>query len=393
MFALLAQRNFCLLWIAHTISILGDYVFFIAITFWVYQQTGSALATGLVLISSTIPLILFAPLAGMVVDRWDRRSIMFAAESARAVLFLALLGADIVEPHVLWPIYIVGFLQSALAAFFWPARTAMLPQMISPQALLAANALYAVSDSAVRIVAPSLSALALLHLGPGGVVSIDAVSFIISAGCVCLLKATTGQTIKTVPALRTASSSTPGLFFLGSIVAYVAGTLSILFPIFVQTTLSAGPLVYGWMLTAQAIGEGAMSLLLGRMRARGPQWKVIGFVSVCFVVGGLVLMLVVPLHTVVFTVLLNLVFGVTTAGIMVQLLTCLQECVADEFLGATLARYTAVQAFARVGGMAVAGAAIAHVGLTWLLVFDGGLYLLGSALTWIFLNPVVGRTQ
>ena len=73
MFALLAQRDVFRLWTAHTISILGDYVFFIAITFWIYEQTGSATATGAVLITSTVPLSLFAPLAGMLIDRWHIR--------------------------------------------------------------------------------------------------------------------------------------------------------------------------------------------------------------------------------------------------------------------------------------------------------------------------------
>src|SRR5215831_16629726 len=210
MFALLSQRNFFLLWVAHTISILGDYVFFIAITFWVYEQTGSALATGAVLISSAIPIILFAPLAGRIVDRWDRRGIMLAAESARALLFLGLLGAIILWPHLLWPIYVVAFLQTALAAFFWPARSALIPQMIEPPSLLAANALYLVSDCGVRIVAPSLSALALLHLGPVGVVAFDAITFVISAGSVFLLATIPLKQIKAVSALRTNPS--PAIF-------------------------------------------------------------------------------------------------------------------------------------------------------------------------------------
>ncbi len=151
MFALLAQRNFFLLWVAHTISIVGDYVFFIAITFWIYEQTGSALATGLTLIASTIPNILFAPLAGILADRWKHRSIMVMAESARAVLFLGLLCILLVQPHSVWPIYVVGFVQSALAAFFWSARRALLPRLIEAPTLLAGNALYMVSDSGVRV--------------------------------------------------------------------------------------------------------------------------------------------------------------------------------------------------------------------------------------------------
>ena len=128
MLALLSQRNFCLLWVAHTISIVGDYVFFIAITFWIYEQTSSASATGAVLITSTLPALIFAPLVGVVVDRWPRRGIMLVAESARAGLFLALLGAVMLRPEMIWPIYVAGFAQSALAAFFWPARSAMRPR-------------------------------------------------------------------------------------------------------------------------------------------------------------------------------------------------------------------------------------------------------------------------
>lgn len=198
MFALLVQRNFLLLWVAHTISILGDYVFFIAMTFWVYERTGSASATGAVLIISTAPMVLFAPLAGFVVDRWDRRKIMFIAEIARALLFLGLLCALLVQPSMLWSIYLVAFVQSALAAFFWPARGALLPQMIESSALLASNALYMTSDSVVRIIAPSLSALVLLRLGPLGVIIIDAASFIVSAASVCLLTPVVSQQIEGV---------------------------------------------------------------------------------------------------------------------------------------------------------------------------------------------------
>ncbi|GCE10958.1 MFS transporter [Tengunoibacter tsumagoiensis] len=409
MFALLSQRNFCLLWVAHTLSILGDYVFFIAITFWVYEQTGSASATAAVLIVSTVPGILFAPLAGVLVDRWERRSIMLAVESARAVLFLALLGTIFVQPHTLWPIYVVGFLQSALATFFWSARGALLPQMIEPPSLLVANALYMVSDGAVRVIAPSLSAFILLNFGPPGVVTIDATTFLISVGSICLLTSIPLQDIEVasssediprpsqivdVPAKReqrtqmtgNANHHVRGLLMLGSIVAYTAGTLSILFPVFVRTMLSAGPLAFGWILTAQAIGEGAMSLLLGRIPPRRGRFAGIGIVSGGLAVGGFVLMLIVSIHTLFSSLLLNLIFGAMTAAVTLQLLTLLQQRVANRFLGRTLATYTAAQALAQVGGMGIASATFAHIGLLWLMMFDGALYLLGSGLAWIVLT-------
>jgi MFS transporter, DHA3 family, macrolide efflux protein len=308
-----------------------------------------------VLIVSTIPSLLFAPLAGILVDCWNRRSIMFAAESARAVLFLGLLGAVIVQPHALWPVYVVGFVQSALATFFWPARSALLPQLIEPSSLLAANALYMVSDSGVRVIAPSLSAFILLRLGPSGVIAIDTASFVVSAGSVCLLTTALLQPIKSVSPLRKRYFSTisvesqenpsprrigvlmqrawwihphispmdrmSGLFALGSIVAYTAGTLSILFPVFVRMMFSAGPVAYGWMLTAQAIGEGAISLFLGQTQRQRGRVRVILFLSGYLAVGGFALMLMAHLHTLVPSLLLNLIFGAMTAATTVPLLT------------------------------------------------------------------------
>jgi len=404
--ALLAQRNFLLLWVAHTISILGDYVFFIAVTFWMYERTGSAEATGAVLIVSTVPVVLFAPLAGMVVDRWDRRRVMLGAESARAVLFLGLLVAVIVQPSVLWPVYVVAFVQSALAAFFWPARSALLPQMIKSSALLASNSLYMLSDSVVRILAPSLSALILLRLGLPGIIILDAASFIISAGSVCLLTSPESQSVedvllsersdesRAVP-LNTdaptnvgermnASRRVRGLFILGAIVAYTAGTLSILLPVFVRTMLFAGPLTYGWLLTSQAIGEGAMSLLVGRGSAR-PRGKVrvISFVSGCLMGGGLALLLIVHLHMLIPSLLLNLVFGAVTAATSIQILTLLQQRVTGRFTGRALAAYAGVQAMAQVGGMGMASVLISRIGVVELMVIDAGLYAAGGVLVWI----------
>ncbi|HLY32249.1 MAG TPA: MFS transporter, partial [Ktedonobacterales bacterium] len=187
MLSLLSQRNFLLLWLAHTVSILGDYVFFIAMTFWVYARTGSSVATSAILIASGGPIALLAPLAGKAVDRWSRRHIMLVAEGTRATLFLALLAFLVIWPANLWPLYVVGFAQSVCAAFFWPARSATLPQLVPAPSLLPANALYQLSDGVVRVCAPTLASAVLLFLGAPGVTAFDALTFLVSAGCIAML--------------------------------------------------------------------------------------------------------------------------------------------------------------------------------------------------------------
>ena len=97
-------------------------------------------------------------------------------------------------------------------------------------------------------------------------------------------------------------------------------------------------------------------------------------------------MLMAHLHSLVPSLLLNLIFGAMTAATTVQLLTFLQLRVANHFLGRMLATYTAVQALAQVVGMGVASIAVLPIGPMWFLMFNGTLYLLGSGLAWILLR-------
>jgi DHA3 family macrolide efflux protein-like MFS transporter len=397
MFALLGQRNFFLLWIGHTVSIVGDYVFFIAITFWIYEQTGSALATGGLLIASTVPAILVAPLTGAVVDRWDRQRIMAIAESARAILFLGLLRSLDIEPHALWPIYLAGFVQSAIAAFFWQARSALLPRLIPPSSLLTANALYLVSDSGVRMVAPTLSAFALFRFGPAGITILDVTSFVISAGCIGLLPSSLRLPKNEVsPQGREASKRIDGtsrvrdLLLLGALVTYTAGSLSILYPVFVRTTLLAGPLAFGWLLTAQAIGEGFMSLLLAYFVPRPGQVQSMGFAAGSLILAGLSLIFIASLHLLVPDLLLNVLYGAMIAATSVYLLTALQQRIDNRFLGRAVATFTGVQAFAQVAGMGITTLLVGRTGVLWLLVLGGLLCVLGGGFAGMCMNKRAG---
>ena len=83
MLATFRQRNFTLLWMAGLISILGDHLVGIALPFYVYAQTGSALATGIMVIAGHVPGILFGSVAGVFVDRWSKQWTMIVADLAR----------------------------------------------------------------------------------------------------------------------------------------------------------------------------------------------------------------------------------------------------------------------------------------------------------------------
>src|SRR5690349_9752520 len=135
----LSVRNFRLLWIGESISLLGDQFYMIALPWLVLQITGSALALGGVLALAAIPRALFMLIGGALVDRFSPRSVMFASNFLRLVL-VAVLSALVLTNNIRVEMLYVFALAFGLAdAFYFPAQTAIVPQLIPEEQLQAGN--------------------------------------------------------------------------------------------------------------------------------------------------------------------------------------------------------------------------------------------------------------
>jgi len=154
MLALLKQSNYALLWSSQLISQIGNWALFAALPFFVFQLTGSVVATGIMFFVEVIPSILLGSLAGVFVDRWDRRWTMIAANIARALLLLLLLTFR--DAEQVWVAYLVAFFASVANLFFGPANNALLPQLVSEDELVTANSLDALGENVARIVGPAV---------------------------------------------------------------------------------------------------------------------------------------------------------------------------------------------------------------------------------------------
>src|SRR5215472_3882769 len=185
MLAALRQRNFAFLWFGQVISLTGDWVLFVALPFYVYSLTGSTLATGVMFIVQTIPRIFFGSVAGVFVDRWNRKRTMFVAELAQAFVLLPLLVVH--SQQWIWIVYIFAFVESIISQFFIPAKSAIIPSLVDEQHLLAANSLNSMSQELTRLVGPFLGGVLLGLLGINSVILVDAVSFLISASMIALI--------------------------------------------------------------------------------------------------------------------------------------------------------------------------------------------------------------
>ena len=174
------NRNFRLLYIGQTISQLGDWFNTVAVYALLLDLTGSARAVAWMLIVQMLPIALVGPLAGVVVDRLNRRRIMMAADLIRGCLILGLLVVR--RPDQIWIAYAVTALTVSAQAFFEPARTATIPSVTSAGELLPANALASATWSAMLAIGASIGGLVTAAFGRNIAFVVNAASFFVSCG-------------------------------------------------------------------------------------------------------------------------------------------------------------------------------------------------------------------
>lgn len=185
MLRLFAHRDARLYVAGQTLSLFGDTALFLALAIWAKSLTNSNAAAGLVFFFLALPA-LFAPLAGMLVDRVRRRPLMIVTDLAVGGVVLLLLfvhGKD-----QLWLLYLVTVLYGAAASIFLSAQSALLRAMLPDDLLAEGNAALQTVREGLRLVGPLAGAGLFAAFGGGTVAIIDAATFGVSAGCIALLR-------------------------------------------------------------------------------------------------------------------------------------------------------------------------------------------------------------
>ena len=157
-------------------SDLGDWMLRIGLPVFVFQLTGSALTTATVFVVETVPAVLVGQVAGVLVDRVDRRRIIIVGTLLQAVLLLPLLAVRSADE--LWIVYLVAAGEAVLASICGPATLALVPSLVEPAQLASANALSAVSQNIARLVGSPVGGLAVAVGGLTAVVIVDALTFV-----------------------------------------------------------------------------------------------------------------------------------------------------------------------------------------------------------------------
>jgi MFS transporter, DHA3 family, macrolide efflux protein len=182
--ALLRRPTFALLWGGELVSFLGDEVFFIAITLWIYTVTKSAAILGVSLAAGFAGQTVFGFISGAVVDRIDRRAVMVASDVGRALVVAAL---PFVLPRSLPTTLTLLALLNIGSSFFRAAVNALLPSIATQEELATANALFQTTERIAELAGGVVGAAAVMKLGYAAVMFAEAASFFVSAVCVLLM--------------------------------------------------------------------------------------------------------------------------------------------------------------------------------------------------------------
>ena len=412
MIATLRQRDFSLAWVGGLVSMIGDWVMSIALPMYVYQLTGSALATSGMFVARLLPALILGSVAGVFVDRWDRKRTMVVANLLLAAALPPLLvvrSADWV-----WVVYIVGAAQSVIGQFFQPAENALLPRLVDDAHLVTANSLNALNNNLARLLGPALGGSVMGTFGLSAVVLIDAVSFLFAAAMVALI-ATSGHVERTSVTATTATArswrrlqrewqdgiavirhnrAVAILVGLRSISYLGEGVMGVIFVVWVSDVLGGGPREVGWFMSAQAVGGLAGGLVLGYAGARLSTVQLLGVGSIIFGLLDLALFNYPRVFSGVWIgLVLIMLVGLPTIGFGAAFATLLQRTVRDNHRGRVFGLMGTISALLMLAGTVIAGILGDAVGPTALLTIQGGSYVLLGVLALALLPAALATTQ
>jgi MFS family permease len=294
----LEETQFRRLWLGQTASALGDSLIYVALPFAVIQIGGGAAELGLVLASYTLARAAFILVGGVWADRLPRRLVMLTCDVVRAAVNAFVAVALLTGSMEVWMFVVTSTVFGAAQAFFSPASTGLVPQVVSEARLQQANALLQLSHTATNVFGPALSGLLIALTEPGWVFAADALSFVISALFLARLRA---RPIEPAPRQRFFADLLDGareawshvwlrVGFLAAAVANVGiGILFVLGPLVAEEDLG-GAAAWGLVLTGGAIGGFLGSVVAMRWRPSRP-------VPTCLVAwsfGALPLLFLVP---------------------------------------------------------------------------------------------------
>jgi len=382
---LLRQRPYRALWTARTISQWGDAFNTVALVLLVYSLTGSGLGVSGVVVAEIIPVLLLAPLAGSLVDRLPRVTVMITADLARAGLAFTL---PFVDGSVL-NVYLIAVGLSVGAVFFNPAAQSVLPALVKERELVAANSGLWTAAVISQVVLAPLAGVVVATFGYDWAFWINAASYLVSAAALLALKVP-------APPARTNRSSWyrdaregfseltahPLLRALATVqflAALSAGATGALLVVLAQDHLDLGESQYGLLLGAIGVGAAIGPLILSRLtdNPRRP-----GYVLGPFLLRGVVDAVLATITGLIPAMATLVIYGLSTSTGAVTFNSLLQAEVPEKLRGRIFATFDMLWQSGRLISLLLGGIAADHFGIRAVFYIGGALLLAAAWIGW-----------
>lgn len=351
----LKNRNFFFLWVGQVISQLGDRLGQMSLIGLVYLRApGSTVEIAKILSFTILPVFLIGPIAGVYVDRWDRRRTMYTCDLLQAVL-VVLIPLFLFNTRSLWLTYLIIFLVFCIGRFFVPAKLSIIPEIVDAKEILMANSLVNVTGMIAAVLGFGISGLVVEWMGAKSGLYLDAVSFVVSALCIfsIAVKHRSGASLKNVSkeiveVIRKSvfQEIKEGVLYLvrkkdirfasGVIFTLWAalGAIYVVIIVFVQKSMHSATKDLGLLIMFLGIGLFSGSMLYGRFGQKLSHYKTI-FSSLVF--SGIMLVvfaLVISRHpSFSIAALLSLILGILISPIMIASNTIIHNVSSNDMMG------------------------------------------------------------
>lgn len=394
--SLFANRDFSLLFGGSSISAFGDQFTLVALPWLVLKLTGDPAALGIVLAVMAFPRAAFMLIGGALVDRMSPRRVLLGARAVNAACIVILAVLVLTGAVHMWMVYLLALGIGLSTAFAYPAGSAILPQLVQPQQLRGANALFMGMRQLSMIGGPVLAGFVIAvgahhqstaqplpdARGLGLAFSIDAASFVFSLASLAMVRIhgdfhpvkTSGGVFASIAAgIRNVWSDVPlraFVLYAGFVSVFVGGPIQVGLPVLADTRLDLGAASLGILMTANGAGMFVGSFLSGigarLMRGR------LGVMVLCFdSLMGLALVALTQVHTTVGGALLLLCAGLLAGMAQIAIFTWIQQRVSQAMMGRTMS--ILMFTFMGLGPLsaAAAGALLKVISLTMLFGIAG----------------------
>ena len=371
----------------------------VATAWLVYSLTKSAILLGTVSFAGQIPTFILAPLAGVLVDRWNRRTVLVVTQALSMIQSLALAALTLTHRITIAEVLALSAMQGCINAFDMPGRQSFLMEMVTEtgetgrEDLSNAIAINSSMVNLARLIGPSLAGMLIAVTSEGWCFLIDGVSYIAVIASLLLMRLPILDTVKLAEAANRAGVSLlvqlregwdfvrgfapiRTILLLFSLVSLMGMPFTVLMPIFAAQVLKGGPHTLGFLMGAMGVGSlvSALTLVL-RKSVRG-LLKMIPIAAASFGVG---LVLFGLSHWIWLSMVLLLLVGFGMMQGLTASNTIIQTIVPEDKRGRVMSYYTVAFVGMAPFGSLMAGAMAHAIGAPWTVVISGVSCIVGAA--------------